>query len=188
MNRNDYIVEKFRKGNLDVLYDELYKALLLYASRCLTERFAFLAEDCVQDAILRAYKSHGSFQSDSELRSYLYAAVHGKAVDIIRKSNSHERYVISTEQQTEEMLTDIVEHESMDRLFRAVKKLTASDRELFFDYRDGLKTSEIAAKLGITESAVKQRKAKMISKLQKELDDSALLAITLLTAFPYLPS
>ena len=86
------------------------------------------------------------------------------------------------------MLTDIVEHESMDRLFRAVKKLTASDRELFFDYRDGLKTSEIAAKLGITESAVKQRKAKMISKLQKELDDSALLAIALLTAFPYLPS
>lgn len=184
MGLKNEIAEKFRRGSLDNLYDEMYRPLLLYATKCLSDRFSFLAEDCVQDAILHAYRTRDSFESVQELRSYLYAAVHGKAVDILRKNSSKERYVLSIGKRSDEIMTGIIENEAMDRLFRAVKTLSEQDRDLFFNYCDGMKTSEIAARLGITESAVKQRKATMISRLRKEIDDTILLALALLSSLP----
>jgi len=183
MGSGNHIVESFRKGNLDVLYDELYRPLLMYAAKCLTESFSFLAEDCVQEAIIRAFRSYGSFYSDNELRSYLYSVVHGKAVDIIRKNSSYKKYLSSAQTESDEILTDIIEHESMNSLFKALSKMTDADQELFFNIFEGLKTSEIAAKMGISESAVKQRKSKLISKLRKEIDDKTPLAIVLLSTF-----
>lgn len=180
MERDSNLADKFRKGNLDGLYDEMYRPLLLYATKCLTDRFSFLAEDCVQDAILRAFRLRDSFGTVPELRSYLYTAVHGKAVDILRKGSSKEKYVQTVGRQSEDILSGIIENEAMERLFQAVKKLSEQDRDLFFDYFDGMKTSEIALKLGISEGAVKQRKSTMISRLQKEMDDKALVAMVML--------
>ena len=45
MERDSNLADKFRRGNLDGLYDEMYRPLLLYATKCLTDRFSFLAED-----------------------------------------------------------------------------------------------------------------------------------------------
>ena len=179
MRHRSFIAEHFRRGSLDVLYDEMYRPLLLYASRCLTDQFAFLAEDCVQDAILRAYRMRESFTADPELRSYLYRAVHGKAIDILRKNRAKEHYLSSRQESEYDVMADIVESEAMNRLFRAVAALPERDRELFFNYRDGLKTSEIAARMGLSESTIKQRKAKMIAILQQSIGDETLLILLL---------
>ena len=186
---NSDISAKFRRGNLDSLYDAFYRPLMMYAAKCLTDKFSFLAEDCVQDAIMQAYRTRDSFYSDPELRSYLYKTVHGKAVDILRKDNSKEKYTLSLSLATSDgIITDIVENESMNRLFKVLQQLPQADRDLFFDYCNGLKTSEIAVKLGLSESAVKQRKAKMISKIQEKMGPDLIIVVAMLSSLAKFPN
>jgi len=46
---------------LDAFYAETYAGLLLFAARKLGSDYAFLAEDCVQDAIFSTYQKRSDF-------------------------------------------------------------------------------------------------------------------------------
>lgn len=45
------IFADFQKGLLTSFYQKMYAELMVYASRLLGAEFAFLAEDCVQNAV-----------------------------------------------------------------------------------------------------------------------------------------
>lgn len=48
---DEKIFTDFQRGKIEPLYQNMYGDLLLYASRRLGGDVAFMAEDCVQDAI-----------------------------------------------------------------------------------------------------------------------------------------
>ena len=179
MTASYQILCSFCNGELKPLYDHIYRPLLLHASKCLTDRFAFLAEDCVQDSIFQAYKKRYSFNTLAALKTYLYTSVRNKSIDIIRNSNAQERY-LSTYPTSENIFLDILERETMDRLFKAVDKLPDKDKELFLLFWNGHKTKEIALRLGLAESTIKVRKAKMIAKLKKAISDETVLIIMMM--------
>jgi len=62
--------------------------LLGYATRLLGNRSN--AEEVVQDALVSVYKSIGSFEGRCSLKSWLFRAVHNKAIDDLRR---RDRYV-----------------------------------------------------------------------------------------------
>lgn len=176
MTANYQILCDFCKGELKPLYDYIYRPLLLHASRCLTDRFAFLAEDCVQDSIFQAYKKRYSFSTLAALKTYLYTSVRNKSIDILRNSNAQERF-LTTYPTSESIFLDILEREAMDRLFKAVDNLPEKDRKLFLLFWDGHKIKEVAAMLGLAESTIKSRKAKMIAKLKELVADEGALIL-----------
>jgi len=51
----DYIYKSFIAGNVRPFYEDLYPGLLVYASRQLGDELSYLAEDCVQDAVMSSY-------------------------------------------------------------------------------------------------------------------------------------
>ena len=55
MAQTEQLLSEFKSGNIGTFYNELYAKLLVYASRHLGPDYAFLAEDCVQDAVYKAY-------------------------------------------------------------------------------------------------------------------------------------
>lgn len=177
------ILNEFKRGELSPLYSELYSSLLIYSSKCLTEDMAFLAEDCTQDAIYKAYQSREKFDSYMGLLSFLYKSIRNKAVDFIRRSNSRSRYLNEPKDLSEEILPSILEQEALRRLFEAVNRLSSKDKDLFFNYYDGMTTEEISKMLGISISAVKQRKNKMVKALKDEVSDDALLVLFISTSF-----
>ena len=51
----------FQSGKMDDFYTHVYPSLLLFAARNLGDNYAFLAEDCVQDAVYQAYQRRSTF-------------------------------------------------------------------------------------------------------------------------------
>lgn len=177
------ILNEFKRGELSPLYAELYSSLLIYSYKCLPEELSFLAEDCTQDAIYKAYQTRERFDSYMGLLSFLYKSIRNKAVDTIRRSNSRSRYLTEQKDLSEEILPFILEQEALRRLFKAVNNLPSKDRELFFNYYDGRTTEEISKMLGISISAVKHRKNKMVKALKEEVADDAMLLLFVSTSF-----
>ena len=67
MAQTEQLLSEFKSGNIGTFYNELYAKLLVYASRHLGPDYAFLAEDCVQDAVYKAYEQRGNRSSRSKL-------------------------------------------------------------------------------------------------------------------------
>lgn len=162
----------FVSGRLESFYAGVYPSLLLFAARALGDMYGFLAEDCVQDAIYKAYQRRSQFSTPSYLKSFLYQCVHNEAVSILRKHNSKQRYVIQQDT-IHDFRTAIIEQETLDLLFAAIEELPADLREVFhLSFEDGLTNQEAGARMGISESAVKKKKAKMISMLRERFKDN----------------
>ena len=75
-------------------------------------------------------------------------------------------------------MAELIERETMRRLFVAVDSLPEPYRRIFdLSFEEGLKNREIAAMLGISESAVKKRKARMLNLLRSAIGQSEETAI-----------
>ena len=183
MAQTEQLLSEFKSGNIGTFYNELYAKLLVYASRHLGPDYAFLAEDCVQDAVYKAYEQRGSFKSVLPLTSFLYSCIHHAAIDILRKNKTQSKYLSQQDDRTE-FLNSIIEHETLNLLYDSIERLPEKYRRIFeLHFQQGLKNAEIAQLLGITESAVKKQKACMLDLLRKDLQKRTgnhFLAATLL--------
>ena len=166
------VFKDFMYGRLESLYEDYYPALLLYASKFLGEEYSFLSEDIVQDAIYKTYLERDRILNESALKSYLYTSVHNGAFSILRKAGSRQRYISQLETSTGDLTNSIIEQETIRRLFLAIDMLPQPYREVVeLSFRDGLHNAEIAEILGISVSAVKQRKSKTLYLLKKMVAD-----------------
>lgn len=169
MAHTESMLAEFKSGKISTFYNELYAKLLVYASRHLGADYAFLAEDCVQDSIYKAYEQRASFKSILTLKAFLYSCIHHAAIDILRKNNAQSNYLSQQEDQTE-FLNSIIEQETLNLLYDSIERLPEKYRRIFeLHFEQGLKNAEIAKLLNVTESAVKKQKAQMLDLLRKDL-------------------
>ncbi len=184
MTHTEQILSEFKSGNIEIFYNELYAKLLVYASRHLGPDYAFLAEDCVQDAVYKAYEQRETFKSILTFKAFLYSCIHHAAIDIQRKNQARSNYLSQQEDRTE-FLNSVIEQETLNLLYDAIERLPEKYRRIFeLHFEQGLKNAEIAALLGVTESAVKKQKAQMLESLRKDLQKRTgnhFLAATLLS-------
>lgn len=174
MQITDTILQDFQQGSIATLYDAAYASLLAYSARCLGVDYAFLAEDCVQEAVLKAYCDRGRFDNGAHLKAFLYMAIHNHAVSLLRKRHSSAHYLAEQTDLDDDLQTTIIEQETLDRLYAAIAALPARLRQIFdLSFEQGLKNAEVAALLSMSESNVKKQKAKLIATLRDELRDSA---------------
>lgn len=167
------IYTDFIQGRLDSLYHKSYPSMKAFAARCLTDDYALMAEDCVQDSIIKAYNSRHMFRSTSQLKSFLYTCIHNKCVDVLRKAQSQLNYLYRQNLLNEELSADIVEQETLDLLYEAIEEMPEKYRQIFeLSYERALSNSEVANLLGITINGVSKRKARMVSMLREKFRDN----------------
>ena len=158
----------FQQGKIDSLYKYMYSKLILYASRCLGGEMSFMSEDCVQDAIFKAYQERDTFLSAAAFKSFLYVCVHNQSVSILRKQMAQENYLANREE--EDFQNSLMEQEVLDLLFDSIRSLPEKHRRLFdLSFEQGLKNAEIAELLNVSESAVKKQKAGLIKMVREEM-------------------
>lgn len=97
MNIYEYIFTEFKKGELLPFYQNMYPELLAYATRLLGVEFAFQAEDCVQDAIFKAYQQTKTFTSPLQWKIFLYTCLRNEAISVLRKGKAQRNYLSQTE-------------------------------------------------------------------------------------------
>lgn len=164
------ILEAFREDRLEPFYSRMYSGLLGYASRLLGDAYDFLAEDCVQNAILQAWKRKKAFHSAPAFKSFLYVTIRNEVINIIRKNSAREKYI--SELEDDVFFCDtIIEQEVHQLLYQAVNNLPEKHRVIFeMSFIEGLKNIEIAKHLDISESSVQKRKASALEILREKLD------------------
>lgn len=170
MNIYDTIFSDFKSGLLASFYDTMYAELLAYASRLLGADFAFLSEDCVQNAVYKTYGKNDQLTDSVQWRNHLYLCVHNEAMSLLRKGKASSRYIASLEQEIDDLLCGIIEQETITMLYDAINRLPEKYREIFrMSFVEGMKNDEAAQTLGIATITYKKRKAHMIDALRHDL-------------------
>lgn len=175
----------FVRGDITLFYKKMYPELLLYVSRILGNDFAFLAEDCVQDAVLKTYRKRDSFPTALQWKVYLYTCLRNQAITVLRKGQAHTNYLNTDEAhitETNSLMLDIIEQETLTLLYKAIDALPEKYRQLVeMSFAEGLKNAEVAQRLNISEITVKKRKARLIhllrANLSGKIDSNTLLIL-----------
>jgi RNA polymerase sigma-70 factor (ECF subfamily) len=126
------------------------------------------AEDALQEALLRAWRSFDGFEGRGSRRSWLYRIATNTSLDQIRRRSEP----ATGDEVPERMeLEDHVERrESLRRLIEAVRQLTPKQREAFI-LREiiGLPASEAAAALDISQASLNSSLQRARLALRAEL-------------------
>jgi len=189
MLTNEAIFKKFVSGDVKPLYEYVYPSLLLYAADHLTPNYSFLSEDCVQDAIMAAYKRRKAIYSFTSLKAFLYTCISNSAIGILRKHKSYSNFISDTitRHTNPDLSTEIYEQEVQRHIFNAIDSLPEQYRETFeLSFEKGMSNAEVAAKLGISISSVKKRKTSIKLILQNEISQKFSTLASLFLAISYL--
>ncbi|MGM9703255.1 MAG: RNA polymerase sigma factor [Prevotella sp.] len=177
------ILLDFRRGDIGSFYKEAYPSLLRYAVRFLGNEMAYMGEDCVADAIFKAYQSREQFSTPMELKAFLFTCVHNEVVSLFRKNQRHRRYVSLQRDIEVEFIDNIVMQETLDRLQSAIDQLPPRLREIFtMTYEMGMRRGDIAEQLQVSEATVKRDRQKIISILREEFKDDILAKLIIALA------
>lgn len=182
-----YIYEAFMKGDMTPLYTYMYRGMMLYAIRILGDGASYVAEDCVQDAIMKTYVNRNTLGTVNHWRSYLLTCIHNSAIMILRKNNAKSNYLNELEHTDlqAELMAATIRQETLDTLYAAISALPDIYREVFeLSFEQGLKNREIAEMLNIAEGTVKKRKSRLLTLLRQTLgltSDDELMIILLIS-------
>ncbi len=130
-------------------------------------RQSHLAEEIVQEAFMALWRNPAAYDdSRGSVKSWLMGMVHHRAVDMVRREESHRRRAEKTAHQALELESDhadeVVEQiglpEERRRVRAALDELPEAQREVLERmYFDGLSQSQIAEATGLPLGTVKSR-------------------------------
>lgn len=127
----------------------------------------YLAEDVVQDALVKIWRSLDTFRGESSFRSWALTITHHTAVSHLRRIREHayelpDVEVARSEHDAAETRADVVVAlEDLDRLSRSIVVLCDVE---------GLSYAEAAGVLGVTEATVRSRLFRARRRLQSLLE------------------
>lgn len=164
------IFNDFQNGSLASFYQTMYAELMVYASRLLGKDFAFLSEDCVQNAVYKTFEKKEVFVDVNQWKNHIYFCVHNEVMSVLRKGKAKDNYVATLEVGKEDFLRGIIEQETVTMLYEAINRLPEKYRQVFQkSFVEGMKNAEAAQVLGIAEVSYKKRKARMLELLRRDL-------------------
>ena len=165
------------KSAVDELYDRYSRPAFALARRILGDEV--LAEDVLQDVFLSVWRDPAAFDaSRGSFSSWLMAMVHHKAVDAVRREESHRRRQTRAEDDlalSAPSSTRDVEDEAWSRVVSqkvrgALSSLPAPQREaLTLAYYGGYTQREVAALTSTPLGTVKTRMLAGMRRLREEL-------------------
>ena len=117
----------FVAGKMAPFYDRYFPGMVMYASRLLGSDLDWMADDCVQDAVLDTFQKRASFTSAEQWRAHILVCIRNRAVSALRKLSAMRNYTESGDSPLHE--TDathaLIENETLDTLYAAIRNLPA---------------------------------------------------------------
>lgn len=144
--------------------------------RYLSSRIGFhhFLDDCVQETLIAIHEARHTYDSNRKFRPWLFAIVRHKAIDALRKQRSQQN-IIDSQAVLEQPDIGAEQLENSILSGRLVNSLSAPYREaITLTKIVGLSTSEAAAQLSISESALKVRIHRAITQLRRMMEADTL--------------
>ena len=163
------------------LFKEFYASLCLFATHYLGDQEE--AADIVQESFLKYWNKRADFDNYCRIKSFLYVVVRHACLNQLRSQNL--RLHVSDEfiKDSEQDFYNYVMEEEAHRLFnKAIDNLPPQMRAVINFSLDGLKNSEIAEKMNLSEGTVHSYKKEAYKKLKVSLREYYYLLSILLFA------
>lgn len=167
----------------DRLFRKFYPALCFFAGRYLTVKG--LAEEVVQDAMLKLWQRRADFDTFNALKAFLYISIKNACLDGIasekRKINRDSNWYLQQEHFEHDIQEQIIQSEVLTEISQAIAMLPEQCRNIMkMSYQQGMSGKQIAEALQITVSTVNNQKARGILLLRKNLSHKGLATLIFL--------
>ena len=166
-----------RTADIDSLFRLYYRPLCVYALHYLKDKD--LIEDLVQEAFTAYWMKQAASDGIDSPRAYLYTAVRNRCIDAIRR----QRQDVSLDSLENEILPvedDVAISDDEARIWSAIDRLPAKRRRIFLmSRRDGMKYSEIAQSLGLSENTVRNQISKALEAIRQGVKKVILFLMSL---------
>ena len=162
--------------NLDPawLFDTFADGVYTLAYRITRDRH--LAEDVVQETFIKVIRSLVSYRGDGPIAAWIYRIGYREAITATRRRREDPldpvAVAVEIDRPTESVEEQVLAGELAARLDEAINSLSEPVRAAFV-LRDveGLSTTEVAAVLEISASAVKMRLARARETMRRQLEE-----------------
>jgi RNA polymerase sigma-70 factor (family 1) len=160
-------------------FDELFKkygsSLFIFVMSIIKEKY--WAEETVQDVFVKIWEKRKDLDPALSFKSYLFTIALNATKKIYRKKLQEEKYKqdIAFELHSDYITEiDVVEYKNLlEYVDGIIDKLPPSRREIFIlSKKDGLKSTEIAERLNISEQTVKNQLVSAMKFLRSEAAQS----------------
>ncbi len=154
------------------LYSVYYSALKALAFYYVKDEQ--VAADMVQEVFVSLLEVSHRFETADEVKYFLYSALKNKCISYYRKQKVRDKYcreVLYIGEHLEHFWEKVLEEDVYAHLMAAIETLPPQCRLVMQLSLEGLKISEIAAQLHISEETVKDHKKNGKRKLSQLLDN-----------------
>ncbi|MDP4226604.1 MAG: RNA polymerase sigma-70 factor [Bacteroidota bacterium] len=167
-------------NNFDELFRTYYKSLRTYACRYIGD--IYIAEDIVQDVFFQIWERRETLGQIHSVRSYLFTAVFNRAANYLKhkkiEKNFKTDYTLAKEELEEyymERIKDnsqsLLTQELNSQIKNCIELMPEQCRKVFLLSREkGLKNSEIADLVGISQKTVEKHITKALALLRESLE------------------
>ena len=175
---DEELISLAQSGNAEAfaaLYDRHSRSAYSLAYRMMGERQS--AEDLVQDAFLKVWRSSGSYRADrASVRTWMLSVVHNRGVDQLRSTASRRRTQDRVEasapkSQPSEAFAETWRNSQRDQVREALKTLPDEQLKILeLAYFSGYTHAEIAGLLDLPLGTVKGRMRLGLKKVKGFFD------------------
>ena len=129
--------------------------------------------DLAQEIAVQAWRSFAGFDAQRPFSTWLYRIALNVAISFARSARQRERHAVALDEQLHDVAADApsADDERVRALYRVIDRLGALDRALLLLYLDDRSYREIAEILGITETNVATKIARLKQRLRDEMRD-----------------
>lgn len=162
------------------IFNRYYASLCVFADRYVEDKA--LSADIAQDVFVKLWEKRSSFQDQMRVRSFLYTAVHNRALNEISRKKTEKNCKESLNRLFVNDLFHerVVEEETFRLLLEEIDRLPGQMREIMLRALDGMRNKAIADDLGISPETVHTLKRIAYKKLRKSLKDEYYFLLLLL--------
>jgi RNA polymerase sigma-70 factor, Bacteroides expansion family 1 len=186
-SEND-ILEQIKQGNMDAfekLYFDLQPRLYAFSRKFIDD--IEQAKDAVQDVFLEFWERRQTINVQTSVRSYLFAMIQNKCLNLIRTQKQSDRYNSYAEIKLKEAELYFYEDDQtayksiffkeIESIFdKSVAELPDNQREIFvLSRQEGLSNKEIAERLDISVRTVENHIYRSLKRLRESLKDFYIL-------------
>lgn len=171
-----FVVKQIRQGNIkafESVFRLYYTPLCLYAASITGRRE--IAEEIVQELFYICWKERESLHLLCSLKSYLYKAARNRSLQYLEHRavcHRHEEKVQASPLSRSPSPEEELEYKELQKIVaRALARLPERRRLIFRMHRtEGMKYTEIAARLGLSVKTIEAEMTKALQMLRKEIE------------------